>query len=107
MHGHVEPVEISVKVTLTVAAQIELAEALQWLTEHSLERAVAFDAAYELVEHRIAEHPEWFPEVEPGIRRALIRRFRYSVFFIVRENEALIVAVAHQHRRPGYWKDRL
>lgn len=95
------------KVVLTLAAQIELAEALQWLTERSLDRAVAFDAAYEQVERHIADHPEWLPEIESGIRRALIQRFRYSVFFTLNENEAVIVAVAHQHRRPGYWRERL
>lgn len=95
------------KVSLALAAQIELAEALQWLTERSLERALEFDAAYERLEARIAANPKQFPEIEPGIHRALVPRFRYSVFFIVRNEEAVIVALAHQSRRPGYWRDRL
>jgi hypothetical protein len=107
VHEPVEPGEIPVKVVVSLGAQIELAEAMQWWTERSLERGMAFHSAYCQIEGRIAEHPEWFPEIEPGIRRALMRRFRYSVFFVVKENQAVIVAVAHQHRRPGYWRERL
>lgn len=94
------------RVVLDLGAQIELAEILQWLSEHSADHGDAFAAAYDAIERRIAENPEQFPETEPGIRRALIRRFRDSVYFILEENEAVIMAVAHQRRRPGYWRDR-
>lgn len=98
---------ISVKVILSLAAHIELAEAIQWTTEGSVDRGSALNDAYDEVERRIADHHEWFPEVEPGIRRALLKRFRYSVFFVVRETEIEIVAFAHQSRRPDYWRDRV
>lgn len=35
--------------------------------------AAAFREAYAMMLQRIADHPEWLPEIEPGIRRALIR----------------------------------
>lgn len=95
------------KVVVSLGAQVELAEAMQWWSEHSVERGSAFHLAYRQLERRIGEHPEWFPEVEPGIRRALMTGFRYSAFFVVKHKEATIVAVAHQHRRPGYWRERL
>ena len=95
------------EVVLTPEAQLELIEILEWMTERSVERARTFDAAYGQIEERIAEHPEWFPEIEPGIHRALIRRFRYSVLFTLRGGQALILAVMHQHRQPGYWRNRM
>lgn len=39
-------------------------------------------------------------------RRMLLRRFPYSVIYAERGNELVIVAVAHQRRRPGYWRGR-
>lgn len=95
------------KVIVSLGAQSELAEAMQWWTERSIGRGMAFHDAYRQIERTIAEHPEWFPVIEPGIRRALMKGFRYSVFFIVRADEVIVVAVAHQHRRPGYWRERL
>lgn len=41
------------------------------------------------------------------VRRLLLKRFPYSVVFVERGETTFIVAVAHQARRPGYWKRRL
>ncbi len=37
----------------------------------------------------------------------LVERFHYDVIYIVRDDEVLVVAVAHQRRKPGYWRRRL
>ena len=39
-------------------------------------------------------------------RRAAVERFPYNVIYEVREDETLIVAVAHSSREPGYWERR-
>lgn len=57
-------------------------------------------------------HPaRWplFPHVGPtwAVRRRVLRRFPYSVAWIVEPTEIVIVAVAHARRRPGYWLDRV
>jgi hypothetical protein len=39
-------------------------------------------------------------------RRARITRFPYIVVYEVRDEETLIVAVAHTSREPGYWENR-
>ena len=41
-----------------------------------------------------------------SLRRALVERFPYIVVYEVREDETLVVAVAHSARQPGYWEDR-
>ncbi|MCA8926302.1 MAG: type II toxin-antitoxin system RelE/ParE family toxin [Planctomycetes bacterium] len=40
-------------------------------------------------------------------RQAKVRRFPYRVVFLETDTELLIVAVAHERRRPGYWQSRL
>jgi plasmid stabilization system protein ParE len=44
-----------------------------------------------------------YAEVDPGIRRALIRRFPYSVYFKIEGPDLVVLAVLHQSRRvdPG------
>jgi hypothetical protein len=41
------------------------------------------------------------------MRRFSLERFPYDLVTLVVEDDLLIVAVAHQHRRPGYWLGRL
>ena len=45
----------------------------------------------------------------PGVksaRRILLLRFPYSLVLYERQNEIVIVAFAHNSRRPGYWRSR-
>ncbi len=46
------------------------------------------------------------PYKETGLRRVLLRRFPYAVFYLETEETLWIVAVAHTSRRPDYWKRR-
>lgn len=55
----------------------------------------------------IAKNPDaGVPYVE-GARRVLVRRFPYSVIYRGSSGMVRVLAIAHQHRRPGYWKTRV
>lgn len=41
-----------------------------------------------------------------GAKRVLLRRFPYSVVVIEMPGEYVVVAIAHQSRRPAYWRNR-
>ncbi len=56
---------------------------------------------------RIQNHPMAWRPLGPELRRYRLRRFPYGLIYHVSEDQLLIVAVAHLHRRPGYWRDRL
>jgi hypothetical protein len=36
-----------------------------------------------------------------------LKRFPYGIVYQIRGDEISIVAVAHLHRQPGYWSERL
>jgi toxin ParE1/3/4 len=55
----------------------------------------------------IAENPELWPVIRPGIRRRLIHRFPYGLLYRVDPNEIVVVAVMHLHRHPAYWTRRI
>ena len=56
---------------------------------------------------RIRRFPKaWNPYTE-NTRRCQTRRFPYGIVYQILESEILVVAVAHMHRRPGYWLDRI
>jgi plasmid stabilization system protein ParE len=43
----------------------------------------------------IARNPELFPPVHRGLRRVLVRRFPYAVFYRVDRDAVRLVAVLH------------
>ena len=92
---------------LRAEAEVEMAEAAQWYEEHQAGLAEAFLAELESTFAAIEENPRRFPELGRGVRRALTKRFPYSVFFyIFRESTVVILAVLHQARDPARWKER-
>ena len=55
----------------------------------------------------IEQNPEAWPAYDHGTRHYLPGRYPFSVVYRVEATRILIVAVAHGHRRPGYWASRL
>ena len=63
------------------------------------------------VEHAIGlirQNPHLFPQHNPlGIQKCLLKRFPYTIFFLEFNQYIWVVAVTHQKRKPGYWKNRV
>ncbi len=55
---------------------------------------------------RVLLGPTAWPQISENTRRCFTRRFPYGVVYEVRENDILIIAVAHSSREPSYWRDR-
>lgn len=55
----------------------------------------------------IQETPERFRVVEGDVRRLIMNRFPYSIYFRAVAGEIRILAFTHQSRHPEYWRDRL
>lgn len=56
--------------------------------------------------NRIANGPLKYQELRGGIRRALLRRFPYAVYFAVEADFVVVVAVLHASRDPAEWQLR-
>ena len=52
----------------------------------------------------IATNPTLYPIISNNIRRCLLHRFPFSIFYIIKEKTIIILSVAHQHRKPKIWK---
>lgn len=55
---------------------------------------------------RIVQAPQRCPKYLYGTRRFLLDRFPFSVVYLDAPEVLSIVAVAHNKRKPGYWKQR-
>ncbi|HYR76101.1 MAG TPA: type II toxin-antitoxin system RelE/ParE family toxin [Pyrinomonadaceae bacterium] len=64
------------------------------------------DEAWETV-RRIQEFPEAWQPLGGSIRRCQMRRFPYGLIYEPSASEIVIIAVAHLHRKPEYWRLRV
>ena len=87
-------------------AAVEAVAALTWYAEKSAEAGAAFAAALSHAVGLIEATPERWPVVGGEIRRVHLARFPFSVFFRTRGEATQVLAVAHQRRKPVYWKGR-
>lgn len=55
----------------------------------------------------IVQQPLLWRERAGGYRRVNCPVFPYYIAYFIRGDLILVAAVAHGHRRPGYWKQRL
>jgi plasmid stabilization system protein ParE len=55
----------------------------------------------------ISETPKRWPAANHGMRKILLQRFPYAIFYRETHSGVQAVAVAHGHRKPGYWNKRL
>lgn len=87
-------------------AQRDIREAASWYERRETNLGVRFVREVRTSIRLIEENPLRFPEVEQDIRRALLKSFPYSIYFLKDTPDVVIVAVLHQHRRPGIWRAR-
>ncbi|MCH8225449.1 MAG: type II toxin-antitoxin system RelE/ParE family toxin [Chloroflexi bacterium] len=56
---------------------------------------------------RIRQYSEAWQRFSQNTRRCRVNRFPWGVIYEILESEILVVAVAHLHRDPGYWQNRI
>lgn len=64
-------------------------------------KADAFLSAIDDVFEHLSSRPLMYPAVHGEVRRALLRRFPFSVFFIVEGSRVFVLAIHHQRRDPA------
>lgn len=54
----------------------------------------------------IKNYPEGFTKYTEHSRKAVVAAFPYNIIYSIRREKIIILAVAHQHRKPNYWLKR-
>lgn len=54
----------------------------------------------------IEGNPELYARVHGDIRRAMLNRFPFGVFYLIESEGVVVVAVLHASRDPARWKER-
>ncbi len=92
---------------LTANAELDIEEAFNWYESQDQGLGKSFIRCLDSKIDSIHNNPLHFQIVQkPSIRRALVNRFPFSIYYINQEDLISIIAVLHQHRSPESWKNR-
>lgn len=93
-------------------ARVEYVEAIVYLEQRREGYGERFEAEVDAVLDRIRQFPRSGARVpdlpaEADVRAFPLHVFRYTLMVSFESDSAVVYAVAHQHRRPDYWKSRV
>lgn len=94
------------KVRFLEAAQHELDEAVEYYNAEVPELGQAFLLETLAALERIRQFPNGWHPLSPNTRRCRLRRFPYGVIYAATADEIIVLALAHLHREPGFWRQR-
>jgi plasmid stabilization system protein ParE len=94
------------KVSFLKPAESELDDAFQWYENQARGLGTQFLDDFDRVIRRVTAFPGASAEIDPGLRRSLLSHFPYGIIYGIDSETIVVVAIAHLHRKPGYWMDR-
>ncbi|MCX7169509.1 MAG: type II toxin-antitoxin system RelE/ParE family toxin [Proteobacteria bacterium] len=95
------------RIRYLAVAQTEIADAAEYYAAVSPGLGTAFKKELRQLMRIVATMPTAWPPSGEGTRKCLMSRFPYLVIYAPLPDELLVLAVGHQHRQPGYWRERL
>lgn len=88
------------------SAHIEYQEAIDFYNLQSNGFGSKFAAEIDSTIFIIKNYPESFSVFTKHIRKAVVNVFPYNIIYTIHKNLILVIAIAHQHRKPNYWLKR-
>lgn len=95
------------KIRFLKLADQEVDDAVMWYEEQAEALSRDFLDELDRVVRLVKIYPLMGTQIEPEIRRFLFTRFPYSLVYGIDQETIVVIAVAHQHREPRYWADRI
>lgn len=94
------------RVEIDDEALAEARDAKDYYAQIHADLGANFVQCLDVALERIASHPMLWPPFSDRTRRYLMDRFPYGIVYRVVGDTVRVLAVMHQHRRPGYWAHR-
>ena len=84
----------------------EVKASYEWYEEQAVGLGEDYLSELESAYEAIVEFPDTWPKFQRNFRRFLLGKFPFSVIYRSTGNSIYVVAVMHNHRKPGYWLSR-
>jgi len=97
---------VTIEVSFHPEAVRELRAAFLWYFGRNPLVAQSFQAETEHAIEVVLENPRCWPKLGKSERKYVFPRFPFNLIYRVNLGVVEVIAVAHQRRKPGYWKKR-
>ena len=87
-------------------AEADIAEAYQYYESCRKGLGADFISCIDEAISRVQNNPKQFRKVLDKVRRALVKRFLYGIYYTIYKNEIIVLAVVHARRNPKHWQSR-
>lgn len=88
-------------------ANIELNETLKYYDHQLPGLGFRFFQEVNAAIERIRIMPEAWTKIGKRTRRCMLKGFPYAILYVIERDEIIITALAHLHRKPDHYKDRI
>lgn len=102
---------MTIPILFGATAEAELIDAAHWYEDQQSGLGHRFISAVDATIHALKRWPRTGALVDDAtnsreIRRAPVKGFPYHLGYLVTDDAMVVLAVAHDHRRPGFWHHR-
>lgn len=94
------------KIIVRNAAEIDIAEAARWYELRDQGLGTEFLRCIDVCISAITRKPLQYPLVFQNIRRALLRKFPFAIFYLIDSENVIVLACLHTKRHPSVFKSR-
>lgn len=94
------------RIVLRRAARTEFEDAAIWYEGQRHGLGEEFTSEVDETLAKIAESPTRYPIVFRDVRRTVTRRFPFAIYFRLRGNTVVVLAIFHGRRDPHVWQRR-
>jgi plasmid stabilization system protein ParE len=88
-------------------AETEMEEAYETLAAVREQLARAFVAIVDAKLQLLSINPKIHQKVFGEVRRAVLKKFKYVIYYYVEGNDLVVISVFHGNRDPRIWQDRV
>lgn len=98
---------MTIPVLVQPAAEADIVEAALWYESRALGLGSEFLGLVEAGIDAIRRTPNAFPRVRGDVRRVLLRRFPFALYFLPEPSAIRVIACLHVRRDPTRWQQRI
>jgi plasmid stabilization system protein ParE len=84
-------------------ANLEYLDAIRFYNLENEKLALSFKNEILNIINIISKFPSIGEDLDKGIKKIVVHRFPFQIFYKEYDNKIVVFAISHQHREPYYW----
>jgi len=88
-------------------AKLEFHDSIKYYETQQKGLGKKFDNSIKKSIDKILEFPNAFYKIDNSIRKYVVNKFPYNIYYLIEDDTIVILSIASQRKKPLYWIDRV